>query len=302
MQISICVYNLENFYIDFQDFIADDITPIKPEAKLNKLKEVFEDIDADIYCLSEVGGIRSLENFNLNYLQSKYLCLLEKGNSDRGIEVAYLLKKDKFEKFLFKSNKDRKFKLELSEFNIHQVKHSRDIVELTLFCQEKPIFTILNTHLKSQRESYSEDFRGQKRRGAEFKLMIDIYQEISSTYQDIPIFLTGDFNGNASRFQTDREFQRYLIEYDLIDALELNDLPREERATYYIFNHATKIPVQLDYCLLPKKYLPLLEDAVIYRYKSDTKSVKFSPRSRLDVLDNPSDHYPYVIRFNLPSF
>src|SRR5665213_3897009 len=51
-------------------------------------------IDADIVCLNEIGGQESLTNFAKLFLGGKYVPYLLEGNSDRGIDIGYLVKKD----------------------------------------------------------------------------------------------------------------------------------------------------------------------------------------------------------------
>lgn len=300
--LNICVYNLENFYICPENFINDLQTPLKSDKKLQDLALVFLEIDADIFCLSEVGGTESLAYFNKNYLNDEYLIFLEKGNSDRGIEVAFLVKKSLPYKLKFVSNKNQSINVTLSKENTFKTKHSRDLIELHLLDPRdlsKTECIIFNTHLKSQRENFSEDFRGQKRRNAEFLFMIEKFKSYRKTC-DCPIFMTGDLNANASRFQTDPEFIRGLVENDLIDVLDIVDLPRENRATYYIFQGNRKIPVQLDYALLDRASSKCVTDAAVYRYKNELQTIKFLPRSKLDITENPSDHYPLVFIVNIP--
>src|ERR1035437_3608946 len=58
------------------------------------LADTLLDIDADIVCVNEVGGIESLSNFARLFLGGKYTAHLLEGNSDRGIDIGYLIKKD----------------------------------------------------------------------------------------------------------------------------------------------------------------------------------------------------------------
>lgn len=293
--ITVCVFNLENFYLDGENFINEFQTPPKPQEKIEALVNVFNDINADIYCLSEIGGVKSLEIFNIDYLSQQYNIYITPGNSDRGIEVGFLVKKNFPYKVIFHSNKDEKFKIKFNENKTIKTNHSRDLTELHLIDDESILRCIIfNTHLKSQRESYNEDFRGQKRRGAEFNFSVDKLLSYEIKHKNCPIFITGDLNGNASRFQTDPEFIRGIVKADLIDVLDTQDLPRENRATYYIFQGSKKIPIQLDYALFNRIFKDKITDATVYRYKNDQQNLKFLPQSKIDVTHNPSDHYPLV--------
>ena len=66
----------------------------KPQEKIEWIARTISEIDADITMLCEMGGLDSLDLFNTKYLNSQYYTSLLKGNSDRGIEMGYLIKKN----------------------------------------------------------------------------------------------------------------------------------------------------------------------------------------------------------------
>ncbi|EQC45979.1 endonuclease/exonuclease/phosphatase [Bacteriovorax sp. Seq25_V] len=298
MELTVCVYNLENFFLDQESFINTDKTPLKSEKKTKEMAQTFREIDADIYALSEVGGMRSLEIFNEEHLDSRYTPLLLKGNSDRGIELGFYIKKDLNFSYEMKTNTSAIIDFKFEETEKNKYKLSRDLQELYLSRDGKLELILLNVHLKSQRDETGRDFRGEKRRKAEFTYCLQRYAEVSKQYPEIPIFIVGDFNGNASRFQTDPEFIRGIHTYDIIDVLDFRDIPREQRATFYLFKGSDRVPVQLDYAFTSKKTLTRVSDATVYRYKNELNNLKFLPRSRFDIWDNPSDHYPLVFTLN----
>jgi len=299
LELTACVYNLENFFLDEESFINTDKTPLKNEKKLKEMAKTFADIDADIYALSEVGGLRSLEIFNETYLHSSYIPLVIKGNSDRGIELGFYIRKSLGLTYEVKTNTKAviNFKFEETERNSYGL--SRDLQELYLYKDRSLIFIIFNVHLKSQRDMTGRDFRGEKRRKAEFTYCLERYHTVKNENPTTPLFFVGDFNGNASRFQTDPEFIRGIHTYDIVDVLDYRDIPREQRATFYLFKGSERIPVQLDYAFTTKETLAQILDATVYRYKNELQNPKFLPRSRFDIWDNPSDHYPLVFTFQL---
>src|SRR4051812_38264525 len=108
-KISLCTFNVENLFVFLENYSGEDLnlvsekswqsftygmTPNKPLAKILSLAKAILDINADIYLLCEVGGRTSLENFNRHFLQNRYLVFHEESNSPRGIDLAYLVKKD----------------------------------------------------------------------------------------------------------------------------------------------------------------------------------------------------------------
>ena len=69
-------------------------TPNKSLRKTWGLAETIREITPDIVMLNEVGGEESLKNFNHYFLAGQYRPMTIEGNSDRGIDLAYLVKED----------------------------------------------------------------------------------------------------------------------------------------------------------------------------------------------------------------
>jgi len=144
--------------------------------------------------LNEVGGTESIEYFNSLFLDSKYEAHLIEGNSDRGIDVGYLVRKDlPFEAKIY-SHKDRQIDLKYNH-DPKDVKYfmSRDVAELQLLVNDKPEYIFLLTHLKSKLDPEGIDKEGIIRRTAEAKLLTDIYLEREQDMPDTPVFVCGDF-------------------------------------------------------------------------------------------------------------
>lgn len=314
MSLEICVYNIENLFIQKASPELPPYTPYKTEEKLNQLKKVFEDINADIYCLSEVGGIESLEYFNKHYLDDNYHCALIEGNSDRGIEIGYLIKKGlnlRFAQYTYRNHPigfnyphEKRWAEEDGEYKLPTYYMSRDLSELQIFSHEdkekkNPIGIIFLVHLKSQRDPDGIDPRSQRRREAELEFSLKNFYKAQEKYPNIPIIICGDFNGNASEFSTDEEFKKIYEYYHLSDVLSIADLPQDRRPTYFLFNGQNKLPIQLDYAFIDKDKSHLIQDIAIYRYKNNNDSVKQLPRTKYDVWNNPSDHYPIVFRLDI---
>lgn len=159
IQLKFCLLNAENLFLLFDKTpTADDlkldevqwqklsnsIYPNKPLAKCKALAQIFQEIKADIIMFCEVGGLESLKNFNLLFLNNEYSTALIEGNSDRNIDVGFLIKKNLPFYFDLASNKNRSINfLYTHEKNLKappENKLSRDCVELKLF---KKIWTAL---------------------------------------------------------------------------------------------------------------------------------------------------------------
>ncbi|MGE3757660.1 MAG: hypothetical protein AB7H97_07885, partial [Pseudobdellovibrionaceae bacterium] len=72
---------------------------LKSLRKTKGLAKVIQELSPDVVLLCEVGGLESLQNFNHYFLKNEYHCCLVEGNSDRGIDIGYLVKKDLSLKF-----------------------------------------------------------------------------------------------------------------------------------------------------------------------------------------------------------
>lgn len=293
-QIEICVYNLENFFIRDAFENPPNINYFKSQLNLNQLKQVFTEIDADIYALTEVGEVQSLNHFNENYLNNSYEVFHQKGNSDRGIENAFLVKKGLPFKFEHLSHTHKEIDFQLHDEDEDDYFLSRDFSHLRVLDKEaNHLMSILNVHLKSQRDDDTgHDFRSVRRRQAELELLLHVYKEEKKIFPKTPILLCGDFNGNASNENTDEEFKVIYKETNLEDVLGMRELPLQYRTTFYQFVGQAAHQLQLDYIFLDKEFRDQLNDAAVYQYKNSAGRLIGPPRRRGDIWNNPSDHYP----------
>jgi hypothetical protein len=334
MRISVSLLNAENLYLFLQGELPVNYLDLNEEEwqslshsiyknkSLKKLKQLalnFEVMNPDLILLTEVGGMESLENFNKYFLQSKYQCILESGNSDRAIDVGFLLRKSIPLRFDLRSNKERKIgylysheedslRTGYTEFvpTGESHKFSRDVSELHLFAAEsdRAQAVFLLTHLKSKLDPDGIDPDGKERRRAEFETLLQIYNEVDSKYSSqVPIFVCGDFNGNATRNQTDGEFKKLYELTDLEDVLEYAEKSFDERATFYNVRPRLQVhKLQLDYAFLSKKFLSCLNlDSVrVFSFK-DLQGLDIPVPLTLDQKNTfPSDHNPVVFEINLP--
>ena len=67
----------------------------KPLKKCLEIAEIIRSENPDVFMLCEVGGHESLNNFNRLFLDDKYHTALIEGNSDRNIDVGFLIKKER---------------------------------------------------------------------------------------------------------------------------------------------------------------------------------------------------------------
>lgn len=300
--------------------LSTSIYENKPLEKAKALGRMILEESPDLLLLCEVGGLESLQNFNRLFLQEQYSPALIEGNSDRNIDVGFLIRKDLGFYFDIISNKSRSinylypherqsvetgYPLKKAVAGSHRF--SRDVAELHLFQKdrEKPFLVFLLTHLKSRLDPEGIDPNGFERRRAELHTLLEIYKELEEKFQNqVPICVAGDFNGNASSFQTDIEFQEIYSSTQLKDVCELAKLSPEQSATFFQVGRSSKTDgKQLDYCFLSPTLSPYLDptSVAVYRYRGPQGNPQATPTTLEAKLLLPSDHYPLVFQLkNIP--
>lgn len=326
--LKFCLLNAENLFLMFDGSPSKDILDLKefqwqrlsssiyenkPLRKTLDIAKALKDINADIIMLCEVGGFESLKNFNLLFMDEAYSPCLIEGNSERNIDVGFLIRKNLPFYFDLQSNKSRLinylypherqsldagYPVKGGRVTISH-KFSRDVVELRLFKtdKDKPFLIILLTHLKSRLDPERIDPNGFERRQAELRALLEIHSEIEKTHPQIPVIVAGDFNGNASSQGTDEEFKDLYTKTQLQDILQVAQIPQEERATFYQVRSGSRADGrQIDYVFLPPELHPHLKPGgtFVYRYKDNFGNAHSIPRNMDAKLNLPSDHYPLV--------
>ena len=280
--------------------LSTSIYENKPLHKLRWLAKVIESENPDLVLLSEVGGLESLQNFNRLFLQAKYSPVLIEGNSDRNIDVGYLVRKNLDFYYDLISNKNRLIN-DLGE------KFSRDVAELHLFVndREKPFFVFLLTHLKSRLDPEGKDPNGFFKRKSELQSLVEIYSDLQARIGNtLRAAICGDFNGNAAKAQPDVEFAPLYEKTDLRDVLDLSGVEPAQRWTYAQVGRSLSFEgKQLDYAFLSSKAAEHLDlkSTGVHRYKDEQGIEMDPPRSMEDKDRLPSVHYPLIFQLiNLP--
>jgi endonuclease/exonuclease/phosphatase family metal-dependent hydrolase len=279
--------------------------PNKPLGKVLWLADSLEHIDADIICLNEVGGLESITHFARLFLKDRYVPYLIEGNSDRGIDVGYLIKRDFPLRAELCSYKDRPIDFlyphERLESRLKSHYFSRDCAELRLFGSDpaRPQLILLLVHLKSKLDPDGIDPQGRDRRRAEFTALMRIYYEVRAEFTPpVPIAVVGDFNGFVHADPPD-EFAG-LKDSELESVVALAGLEGEAVATQLQFGRGNQMTgLQIDYIFTSpelKKYL-VKNQVEVYRYHSDLRMPLPLPRTLEQRLQLPSDHFPVVATF-----
>jgi endonuclease/exonuclease/phosphatase family metal-dependent hydrolase len=305
-------FNLENFFLTTESLVPSrGLVNLKDKTKVEDIAHMIKAIDLDVCALSEVGGRSSLEEFVRLYLENKYDVHLIDGNSDRGIEVGYLVKKDLPLDTLLISHKDRpldfiypndeienqKAKDKGLEPPYGKQKFSRNVLELQLIHQDsKQQFNIFLVHFKSQWDRRGDDFKGRAHRQAEVEGLAKIVRERKDQSPSSHIIMTGDFNGRVKGDKTDPEFHA-LRALKFKDILEVKDLPQKEKFSMVQFNQGQREFIQLDYILIQEETLPLInkEKSSLIRFRDRQGNQIPLPKSIYDRNRLPSDHYPLIM-------
>ena len=329
-RIRIVEFNVENLFVLLDHFQGEDlqsiseqnwqklsasIIPNKPIKSVRAIASAILELNPDILMLCEVGGIESLTGFAKHFLFDRYASYLLEGNSDRGIDIGYLVKRTCPFTYDLLSHKNRSIDFlypherltretgydHLRSAKITSHRFSRDVLELRVYDQdeESPVLIILLVHLKSQLDRNRIDPQGRDRRKAELEKLIKIRNEICNDFGPLtPVLLAGDFNGHASFSNPSAEFEALYRETDLKDCLEWAKVPKDERFTHMqIRDSRVSLNKQLDYIFIP----PLLAHRVnhqetwVYRYKDEFGMTQLIPRNLNEKRMLPSDHYPVVV-------
>jgi endonuclease/exonuclease/phosphatase family metal-dependent hydrolase len=267
----------------------------KPLRKLWRMGATIGEIDPDVLMLVEVGGKESLQLFNQHFLESRYAPYILDSNSPRGIDLAFLLKKDLNYDVEIISNREMPIDVQTYQGGF-AAKFSRDVAELHLSQNSELKLILLLTHLKSKISS-DRDFQGTDRRKAEAAALAGLYDKLQKKYPHTPIIVGGDLNAELSSPELEP-----LTKTNLTDFHDVMGTAKEDRVSFVHFDYkGLPHPQTLDYLLLS----PELKDKVqkdkssTYHYRSFFDIPHPLPRTVSERYQMPSDHYPLVLTLDL---
>lgn len=302
-EIKCCFLNAENLF-----YTPDDLSLANKSArKLQIIADTLCHSQSDLIFLSEVGGLESLENFNRDFLDQKFIPSLITGNSDRSIELGMLVTKNFDYKIHHRSYKNMAIDY-CHPLNKDQTQYlSRDILEARLFDPQRenqdPVLIILFVHLKSQWDREGHDFRGVERRSSEVRLLAKVSNKLAQKFPNSEQIIAGDFNGEFSQKEFD-PLKKTTIPFR--DLLEILQVPQQERFSALHFDQNSRpLHSQLDYCLVDQR----LEKKLIHqqsgmgRFVAKKSDGSFRPLAPPQVAQaratSPSDHLPLYLKVYL---
>ncbi|HXH30710.1 MAG TPA: hypothetical protein VNJ01_07840 [Bacteriovoracaceae bacterium] len=265
----------------------------KSKDKCLMLAMAITDAEADIVMVTEVGGPESLDNFAKFLLKDQYRSLSLPSNSDRGIDLGYLVKRSLALEFELHSHIDYRLPYPAKRF-------SRDVLRLDVSSGGELKFILLLVHIKSKLDLKKADFEGRTRRVLEVQGLIEIYKNLLT--KNVPVLVGGDMNGHAGETDTEEEFRAIYQETDLKDIAYLAQIPQDERFSYIYFTRGgNRFVQQIDYLFISEKYTHLIDPAECYfpRYRNLAGApLPIPPRIEQKSL-LPSDHYPFLATLKL---
>lgn len=266
----------------------------KSKDKCLSLARTILDSGADVVMMTEVGGHESLANFAKQVLNDEYFSLSLPSNSDRGIDLGYLIKKTLPFEVAIHTHVDFTLPYPAKRF-------SRDVLRLDFIRNEKIEMIFLLVHIKSKLDLKKADFEGRNRRILEVKGLLEIYEKL--LVHQVPILVGGDFNGHAGEKETEEEFKALYDKTDLKDIAYLAKIPEEERFSYIYFNRGgNRFVQQIDYLFISERFAHLIDAPECYfpRYKN-ANGIPLPIPTRMEQKNTlPSDHYPFLAALRLP--
>lgn len=267
----------------------------KSKEKCQILAQTIKEAEADIVMVTEVGGPESLSNFAKYVLNDEYFALSLPSNSDRGIDLGYLIKKSLPYSVDIHTHVDYPLPMPAKRF-------SRDVLRLDLKLDGELKLVCLLVHIKSKLDLKRADFEGRTRRVLEVKGLIEIYHKLRTDFPDVPVLVGGDMNGHAGEKDTEEEFKYIYESTDLKDIAYLAGIPEEDRFSYIYFNRGgNRFVQQIDYLFISEQFKNLIDPSECYfpRYKNLTGAPLPIPRRMEQKNILPSDHYPFVAGLKL---
>jgi hypothetical protein len=260
----------------------------KAESKIKKLAENINNANPDIAMFAEVEGYEAAVRFVQQRLGQKYKVILIDGNDPRNVQMALIVKRDLPLDILVQSHRNL-------ETDGGRKIFTRDLMVARFFPPgtkepEQPLFTIMFTHNKSQRNSYKDE-RSIGTRAAQTAMQVEIAKKEIAEHPKTPIFLMGDLNSDV-RFA--RELQD-LWQFGFKDSFDLSPqkMPREKRATHVFFpKEGEAVHSQLDAILASPEAqrLQIVKEAEVVHGVDDNGQPRSLPQTLEEKRKQESDH------------
>jgi predicted Rossmann-fold nucleotide-binding protein len=306
-QLKIGSYNVENLFDHVGEHVPDPANPgklkkisdakPKPEWALREEGRIILENDLDILTLAEVEDIQALEDFNTRFLEGKYRTFLIEGNDERGIDIAFLVKKDMPLEIEQRSHKEETWVDPVLGGGPKPL-FSRDLTSLVVRAPGKPqpLFVLFGTHYKSKRDRDGRDPESVIMRTAQVQRTAEVMDRYRKEFgADVPMMIAGDFNGDVA---AEAAYKPLFDAAGLADSFDAAPVPSssEERVTHTY--HPRGEPAhyaQMDAVLVSQSLRGAVQSAKVYRYKNPDGTERPIPKTYEERELNPSDHFPLFV-------
>ncbi len=300
-------YNVENLFEQVGSHVPDPSNPgklmkisdakPKPEWAMRAEGKIILENDLDIVTLAEVENVAALQAFNDHYLEGKYKVFLIEGNDERGIDIAFLVKKDLPFEVEQRSHKEETW-IDPVLGGGPKPLFSRDLTSLVVRAPGKtqPMFVLFGTHYKSKRDRDGRDPESVIMRTAQVSRTAEIMQRYREEFgANVPMMLAGDFNGAVV---SEAAYKPLYAAAGLTDSFDASPNPPSDKDrithTYHPKGGAAQY-AQMDAVLVSKSLRGAVQSAEVYRYKNDDGTVRPLPKTYEEREKNPSDHFPLIV-------
>lgn len=273
--LKIASWNVRNYLIT--DRVVDDSYRRgypKPEIEKTALRQVLQEVDADVVLLQEMGSdpflLELQRDLRTEGLEYAYSTVLRADDEDRHLAV---LSRVPFEMLEHERELDFKY------FNRREVV-KRGLMELVFETEGNP-WTLYNLHLKSRYTDVKEDPESAKRRTAEATVVRNVLRAELEMDPDKLFFVAGDFNDEPGSAPL-RRF-RQVNDAPLLQLVSLED-DRGDRWTHHFARQDRYTRVDMVLASPASSSFVIEEDSYVF----DSPAVRVA-----------SDHRPVVWTVNL---
>jgi hypothetical protein len=254
--------------------------------------------DLDVVVLQEVENIAALEQFAAEHLNGAYRAFLIEGNDERGIDVAFLVKKDLPFEIEQRSRKGETWS-DPAQGGREVPLFSRDLTSLVIRAagRPQPLAVLFGTHMKSKRDRPGDPDSELQRR-AQARRTAEVLAETRAEFGPaVPVLIAGDFNGDL----THDAALRPIFEAGFVDGFDAAPAPTapEDRVshTYHPRDGAAQAH-QMDGVVISQDWAGLVKRTHAHRYKDGQGRDKPIPSTYAQRSENPSDHFPVVLELD----
>ncbi|MFM8269833.1 MAG: endonuclease/exonuclease/phosphatase family protein [Pseudomonadota bacterium] len=254
----------------------------------------------DVLAVVEVENLIALSAFSEQFLDGEYDSYLIEGNDPRGIDVGFLVRSSIPLEVEQRSHREETWNdptLDGKKVRLF----SRDLPSLIFRTSKnsKPAMIYFGTHFKSKRDR-PNDPESRILRQAQVERASEIVKAYEKEFgTNVPLFLSGDFNGEIAR---EKEFVSLNRVASLTDSFDVVSPPlnEKERITHSYFPKDGRPKwAQLDAVLANQAGTKFVNDAKVPHYHDENGNEIPVPQSYDELKKSqPSDHYPVHVELD----